>query len=1023
MNAAPAIAVASYYFGQYHPNDPRNAETKGLGWSEWELLKAAKPRFPGHQQPKVPLWGYQDESDPQVMARKIAAAAEHGIAAFIFDWYYYDDGPFLDRTVNEGFLKATNNARLNFAFMWANHDWQGNLFPYKKGEPRKIIYPGKVSPAGFARIGDHVIKDYFLRDNYWRIDGKPYFSFYDLSALLESFGSVETTRTALDGFRAKARVAGLPGLHLNAVAWGQPVLPGGKQPVDSAKLVQDLGFDSVTSYVWVHHAGLPHQATAYDAVRDEYFAYWDRALKTFNVPYFPNITMGWDPSPRCDQRDTLDNSGYPFTHTIKDNTPDRFRMALLMAKNRLWDQKSGPRVLNINCWNEWTEGSYLEPDTVNGMKYLEAVRDVFGIRPGNREGEAPEAEAPAEALAPPRWFNALGTYGRNVLFWRSTEKSDRSTAVIIERREGEDGRWRAISPDIRDADRWFDNEVRPDRSYSYRASSLAGTRRSEFTPVRSASPRDPNPCSLPVYELTLPEAGRNAMLANPRQDVEVEGQFHFQGQPYPVRIRLHGQSTRLAQKKSYRLEFLDRSPLTRPVTFLKAEPMDHTLQQEKLSCDVFRRVGAWVSQADYVHLFINRRYEGVYLDIEPIRSPFKENTGLDPQGTLIRASTFQHLEGWEGLGELMGKTGSLEELTEFLRQINRTDRGEFETWLRSAVDWPRIRDFLALNVVCHRLEMEANDYFFYRPKGGTWSLIPWDHNNGNFGVAPFGNRVREPSIHIFSQAIQEVGWRSPYWYVLPSRIYQNDRLRAEYLDRLKELTTSLLLSGTLDAMIERNVEQLNGEYVVDPYRVAFEGTDPFLRSAQDLKRFVWQHGERLLRLIEQERNRKAPALTISEFSFGAESGWVELHNRGPESVSLRGYLLVTKGRDGNRELPLSESEVLRPNNYTVVTCPRQTGPQSVVHRNDADAPREDAPAASVRSERDVAQPFPGFDPAGGFIGLVQRQAEFKSERREELVDFWHYGAGSPGRSYGRFGAEFAELEPTPGRTNIRAITK
>ena len=27
---------------------------------------------------------------------------------------------------------------------------------------------------------------------------------------------------------------------------------------------------------------------------------------------------------------------------------------------------------------EWTEGSYLEPDTVNGFGYLEAVRRVFG---------------------------------------------------------------------------------------------------------------------------------------------------------------------------------------------------------------------------------------------------------------------------------------------------------------------------------------------------------------------------------------------------------------------------------------------------------------------------------------------------------------------------------------------------------------------------------------------------------------------------------------------------------------------
>lgn len=38
-------------------------------------------------------------------------------------------------------------------------------------------------------------------------------------------------------------------------------------------------------------------------------------------------------------------------------------------------------ILNINCWNEWTESSYLEPDQRNGMKYLELVRKVFGVAP------------------------------------------------------------------------------------------------------------------------------------------------------------------------------------------------------------------------------------------------------------------------------------------------------------------------------------------------------------------------------------------------------------------------------------------------------------------------------------------------------------------------------------------------------------------------------------------------------------------------------------------------------------------
>jgi lysophospholipase L1-like esterase len=377
---AQPITVASYYFGNYHPGDPRNTAMKGPTWSEWELVKAAQPRFPGHRQPKVPLWGYRDESDPAAMAQKIAAAADHGIDAFIFDWYYYDDGPFLDRPIDRGFLQATNNHRLKFAFMWANHDW-AEIQPYKLGTPQRVLFPGKVAPATFARIADHLIKDYFPHPSYWRIEGRPYFSFYELTKLLESFGSVQATRAALDEFRARARAAGLPGLHLNAVVWGQPILPQEKKPADAAQLVRDLGFDSVTSYVWIHHVPLPTQVTDFNFVRDEYFKYWDQAVNSFGVPYFPNVSMGWDSSPRAAQEDEFGNFGYPFTNTVGNNTPDNFRVALERTKERLLAQPGGPRILNINCWNEWTEGSYLEPDTVNGFKYLEAVQAAFGAKP------------------------------------------------------------------------------------------------------------------------------------------------------------------------------------------------------------------------------------------------------------------------------------------------------------------------------------------------------------------------------------------------------------------------------------------------------------------------------------------------------------------------------------------------------------------------------------------------------------------------------------------------------------------
>lgn len=71
-------------FPNYHL-EPRNEEWHREGWTKWNLVKAATPRFPGHQQPKVPLWGYEDEADPRVSEQQIAAAADRGITAFIYD--------------------------------------------------------------------------------------------------------------------------------------------------------------------------------------------------------------------------------------------------------------------------------------------------------------------------------------------------------------------------------------------------------------------------------------------------------------------------------------------------------------------------------------------------------------------------------------------------------------------------------------------------------------------------------------------------------------------------------------------------------------------------------------------------------------------------------------------------------------------------------------------------------------------------------------------------------------------------
>ncbi|HDI51756.1 MAG TPA: hypothetical protein ENF45_03905 [Bacteroidetes bacterium] len=372
-----SYTVACYYFPNYHV-DPHNEELHGPDWTEWELLKNARPRFEGHNQPKVPLWGYTDESDPTAMAKKIDAAADNGIDVFIFDWYWYNNAPFLEGGLEKGFLKAPNNNRLKFCLMWANHDYP-DVFPSRLSNRMPTIYPGDVTRKMFDDAIDYTISKYFKHPSYWLIDGCPYFSIYDLTTLMKGLGSKEATKEALASFRAKTKNAGFKDLHLNVVVHGQTTLPGEAATPDVNELVTYLGFDSVTSYVWIHHVKLKDfPETDYNYVRDRYFKYWDKAQNEFGLPYFPNVSMGWDSTPRTLQSDKYINAGYPFIATISNNTPKRFREALAITKKRLDKSANSHKILNINAWNEWTEGSYLEPDTVNGMAYLEAVKEVFG---------------------------------------------------------------------------------------------------------------------------------------------------------------------------------------------------------------------------------------------------------------------------------------------------------------------------------------------------------------------------------------------------------------------------------------------------------------------------------------------------------------------------------------------------------------------------------------------------------------------------------------------------------------------
>ena len=169
--------VAAFYWPAYH-YEPRSEFIFPDKNGEWEIIYNAEPKEEGHQQPKVPLLGYLNEADSAVMDTKIDMAVSHGVNVFIFDWYWYEGKPFLESCVNEGFQKA-NNGRMKFYLMWANHD-ATSYWDVKNPKVDSVYWKGGVDRATFNVIVNRVIEKYFKDPSYYKIDGAPVFSIYEI---------------------------------------------------------------------------------------------------------------------------------------------------------------------------------------------------------------------------------------------------------------------------------------------------------------------------------------------------------------------------------------------------------------------------------------------------------------------------------------------------------------------------------------------------------------------------------------------------------------------------------------------------------------------------------------------------------------------------------------------------------------------------------------------------------------------------------------------------------------------------
>ncbi len=360
------VRLAAYVYPGWHPLPERDAAVRP-GFTEWELVAACRPRFPGHAQPRVPALGAYDDRDPREVGRRVRLARDHGVDAFVYGCFWCRGKRVFEAALDRGFLGSPEGRETPFALMWANR-LPRHVLPVRRAD-LPVVGPERLVPSDgddFVAFVQHLAGRYFAHPSYLRVRGAPYLSIFDSTHFVRELGPLGAAE-AVARARGWLRSAGFPGLHLVAVDPAAELI--GRLP--------ELGFDAVTHYVLLPEWRGP-RLQDYDACARRRAGAWAATAQAARLPYAPSVSPGWDASPRAADFGRERPDKYPWSPVVTGEHPRLFGEALRRAVGFARSTGSDDGLVMVASLNEWSEGHYLEPDERHGLGWLEAVRDARG---------------------------------------------------------------------------------------------------------------------------------------------------------------------------------------------------------------------------------------------------------------------------------------------------------------------------------------------------------------------------------------------------------------------------------------------------------------------------------------------------------------------------------------------------------------------------------------------------------------------------------------------------------------------
>lgn len=360
------MKLIAFYLPQFH-EIVENNQWWGKGFTEWTNIKKAKPLFEQHHQPRIPLKeNYYDLSDLNEIKNQIKLAKKYGIEGFCFYHYWFDGKLLLQKPVK--MLLDNKDINFKYCFSWANEPWTRSW----DGKTREILIDQHYgTEENWQKHFDYFI-NFFKDKRYIKIDNKPILLIYKAD-------HIPNLNKMLDFFNQKAKENELQGVYFIYTNRGTKKKPQ---------------FSSFSAQVEFEPTYTLYTSNNFSLWLRRLYRYFIKLInKIFKKKLLTNI-------PR-DVRTVFSKSikNKPLTKEILsipgafvswDNSPRRGNEASIMKNFDLFDFEEyllnkmlkakevyKSEYLFINAWNEWCEGTYLEPDQKYGYGYLESVHSAI----------------------------------------------------------------------------------------------------------------------------------------------------------------------------------------------------------------------------------------------------------------------------------------------------------------------------------------------------------------------------------------------------------------------------------------------------------------------------------------------------------------------------------------------------------------------------------------------------------------------------------------------------------------------